>query len=129
MSARVLAAIDSREAEAIARECLECATADEVEDLVRERFSSRWPDLFPDNALPQPREQLQRNHASIKETLASLLRPGVSFRAEYFGHRVSDESNRFQRRIFLKGSSVRTLTRRRRKFAVPDPGVERTWAN
>ncbi|MGI8918346.1 MAG: phosphoenolpyruvate--protein phosphotransferase [Pyrinomonadaceae bacterium] len=52
----VLAAIDSREAAAIARECLECATADEVEDLVRERFRSRWPDLFPDNALPQPRE-------------------------------------------------------------------------
>jgi len=57
----VLAAIDSREAEAIARECLECATADEVEDLVRERFSSRWPDLFPDNALPQPREPLRNN--------------------------------------------------------------------
>ncbi|MDQ3472095.1 MAG: phosphoenolpyruvate--protein phosphotransferase, partial [Acidobacteriota bacterium] len=57
----VLAAIDSREAEAIARECLKCATADEVEDLVRERFSLRWPDLFPDNALPQPREQLPNN--------------------------------------------------------------------
>ena len=56
---RVLAAIDSREAEAIARECLECATADEVEDLVRERFSSRWPALFPSDALPQPREQLR----------------------------------------------------------------------
>ena len=56
---RVLAAIDSRDAEAIARECLECASADEVEDLVRERFSSRWPELFPSNALPQPREQLR----------------------------------------------------------------------
>lgn len=54
----VLAAIDSREAREIAFECLECATADEVEDLVRERFSSRWPELFPSNALPQPREQL-----------------------------------------------------------------------
>lgn len=52
----VLAAIDSREARSIARECLECATADEVEDLVRERFSSRWPKLFPSNALPQPRQ-------------------------------------------------------------------------
>jgi phosphoenolpyruvate-protein phosphotransferase (PTS system enzyme I) len=57
----VLAAIDSREAEVIARECLECATADEVEDLVRERFSSRWPDLFPANALPQPRVPLRNN--------------------------------------------------------------------
>lgn len=57
----VLAAIDSREAEAIARECLECATADEVEELVRERFSSSWPDLFPANALPQPREHSRRN--------------------------------------------------------------------
>ena len=51
---RVLAAIDSREAQAIAAECLECAAADEVEDLVRERFGSRWPELFPSEALPRP---------------------------------------------------------------------------
>ena len=57
----VLAAIDSREARSIALECLECATADEVEDLVRERFSSRWPELFPSNALPQPRQPSHRN--------------------------------------------------------------------
>jgi phosphotransferase system enzyme I (PtsI) len=57
----VLAAIDSREARSIALECLECATADEVEDLVRERFSSRWPELFPSNALPQPRPPSHRN--------------------------------------------------------------------
>jgi phosphoenolpyruvate-protein kinase (PTS system EI component) len=51
----VLAGIDSRDASAIAVECLRCPTADEVEDLVRERFSSHWPDLFPPKSLPQPR--------------------------------------------------------------------------
>jgi phosphotransferase system enzyme I (PtsI) len=50
---RVLAAIDSREAQVIAADCLECATADEVEDLVRERFGTRWPELFPIEALPR----------------------------------------------------------------------------
>jgi phosphoenolpyruvate-protein phosphotransferase len=52
---RVLAAIDSREARTIATGCLECATADEVEDVVRERFGSQWPELFPKEGLPQPR--------------------------------------------------------------------------
>lgn len=53
---RVLAEIDSRRARAIADECLECATADEVEDLVRVRFGSQWPELFPSDTLPQPRD-------------------------------------------------------------------------
>ncbi|MEP6635266.1 MAG: phosphoenolpyruvate--protein phosphotransferase, partial [Acidobacteriota bacterium] len=52
---RVLSAVDSREARAIAEDCLDCATADEVEDLVRRRFGSRWPDLFPPETLPRPR--------------------------------------------------------------------------
>ncbi len=52
---RVLAGIDSREARTIAIGCLECATADEVEDVVRERFGSQWPELFPKEGLPQPR--------------------------------------------------------------------------
>lgn len=51
----IIAAIDSREAVQIATECLGCATADEVEELVRERFSTRWPELFPAAALPRPR--------------------------------------------------------------------------
>lgn len=52
----VLAEIDSRVARSIADECLECSTADEVEDLVRERFGSEWPELFPSDALPEARE-------------------------------------------------------------------------
>ncbi len=44
---RALAGIDSRVAATIARKCLECATANEVEDLVRERFRTSWPEIFP----------------------------------------------------------------------------------
>ena len=54
---RSLAGIDSRDAKAIATECLDCATADEVERLVRERFQARWAHLFPHESLPQPREE------------------------------------------------------------------------
>ena len=53
---KVLAAIDSRDARAIADDCLNCASADEVEELVRERVGSKWPDLFASDALPQPRK-------------------------------------------------------------------------
>jgi phosphoenolpyruvate-protein kinase (PTS system EI component) len=52
---RVLARVDSRAAAEIARECLDCATADEVEELVRVRFGERWPNLFPPETLPAPR--------------------------------------------------------------------------
>jgi phosphotransferase system enzyme I (PtsI) len=54
---RSLAGIDSRDARAIATECLQCATADEVEHLVRERFRERWAQVFPLDSLPQPREE------------------------------------------------------------------------
>lgn len=54
---RSLAGIDSRDARAIAAECLECATADEVEHLVRERFRAIWSHLFPLDSLPQPRDE------------------------------------------------------------------------
>ncbi|MFN2511072.1 MAG: phosphoenolpyruvate--protein phosphotransferase [Pyrinomonadaceae bacterium] len=53
---RSLAGIDSRDARTIATECLDCATADEVEQLVRERFQARWAHIFPPESLPQPRE-------------------------------------------------------------------------
>jgi phosphotransferase system enzyme I (PtsI) len=53
---RSLAGIDSRDARAIATECLDCATADEVEQLVRERFQARWAHIFPLESLPQTRE-------------------------------------------------------------------------
>lgn len=52
---RAIAGVDSREARLIVDECLNCDTADEVENLVRERFTERWPDLFPSSSLPQPR--------------------------------------------------------------------------
>jgi phosphotransferase system enzyme I (PtsI) len=53
---RALAGIDSQEARTIAQECLNCATADEVENLVRERFTKLWPHLFPSASLPAPRQ-------------------------------------------------------------------------
>jgi hypothetical protein len=48
--------VDSRDAEAIALECLECQTADEVEELVRRRFLLQWPQLFSADNLPAPRD-------------------------------------------------------------------------
>lgn len=53
---RTLAAVNSQDARAIATDCLECETADEVENLVRQRFSSLWYDLFPAASLPAPRQ-------------------------------------------------------------------------
>src|SRR5712691_5566525 len=52
---RILSGIDSGDASAIADECLNCDTADESEDLVRERFRARWSELFPSGGLPVPR--------------------------------------------------------------------------
>ena len=45
-------AIDTRDARLIAEQCLRCTTADEVENLVRERFAKLWYALFPAAALP-----------------------------------------------------------------------------
>jgi phosphotransferase system enzyme I (PtsI) len=44
--------IDATTARKIAAECLDCETADEVEQLVRDRLQERWPDLFNANNLP-----------------------------------------------------------------------------
>ena len=49
----VLSQISAEEARDIASKCLELATADEVEELVRNEFKTRWPELFPPNALPK----------------------------------------------------------------------------
>ncbi len=51
-----IAGIDSREARGIAEECLNCDTADDVENLVRERFANLWPQLFHPASLPAPRQ-------------------------------------------------------------------------
>jgi phosphotransferase system enzyme I (PtsI) len=52
--------VNSNEARAIAVECLDCETADEVENLVRERFGRLWPDLFPPASLPAPRQTINK---------------------------------------------------------------------
>ncbi|HEX7294449.1 MAG TPA: putative PEP-binding protein, partial [Pyrinomonadaceae bacterium] len=44
--------IDTDEARTIVESCLTCATADEVEEIVRVEFQKRWPGLFPPSALP-----------------------------------------------------------------------------
>ena len=49
----VLSQIKVDEAREVALRCLAAATADEVEELVRTKFKTRWPELFPPNALPK----------------------------------------------------------------------------
>lgn len=53
---RALAGVSSVDARVIVHECLNCETPDEVENLVRERFSNLWYDLFPASTLPAPRQ-------------------------------------------------------------------------
>ena len=53
----VLTEIDTRDAASIAAECLQCPTADEAEDTVRERFMSQWPHLFSPKTLPAPKSE------------------------------------------------------------------------
>jgi phosphotransferase system enzyme I (PtsI) len=49
---RVLSKVDTRIAAEIANECLDCATADDVEEHVSARLSATWPELFPPDSLP-----------------------------------------------------------------------------
>jgi phosphotransferase system enzyme I (PtsI) len=51
-----LSQIDSHEAAELAERSLGCATADEVEDMVRTEFRTRWPHVFPPKTLPAKRE-------------------------------------------------------------------------
>jgi phosphoenolpyruvate-protein phosphotransferase len=51
-----LSQIDANEAHDVALRCLESATADEVEEIVRNEFRARWPELFPPRALPKAAE-------------------------------------------------------------------------
>lgn len=53
---QAVAGIHSRDARLIAEDCLKCDTADDVESLVRERFTKLWPQLFPPASLPAPRQ-------------------------------------------------------------------------
>lgn len=54
---RTLAGIDAASASQIASECLRCATANEVEELVRVRLGERWPHLFSLGNLPAAKRQ------------------------------------------------------------------------
>ena len=54
---RVLSQISADEAREVALRCLNAATADEVEELVRNEFRARWPELFPPNTLPKPHHE------------------------------------------------------------------------
>lgn len=47
-----LSQINTSEASALAARCLQCATADEVEEIVRTEFRKLWPEVFPVKALP-----------------------------------------------------------------------------
>ncbi|HKR11024.1 MAG TPA: phosphoenolpyruvate--protein phosphotransferase [Pyrinomonadaceae bacterium] len=51
-----LAHIDTQQAREVALQCLDSATADEVEEIVRDEFRARWPDLFPHSKLPKAPE-------------------------------------------------------------------------
>jgi len=52
---RAIAGIDAESAKRIAESCLNCDTADEVEGLIRDRFTQLWPALFDSTNLPAPR--------------------------------------------------------------------------
>jgi len=55
----VLSQISVDEAREVALRCLNAATADEVEELVRSEFRTRWPGLFPQNTLPKPHQSAE----------------------------------------------------------------------
>jgi phosphotransferase system enzyme I (PtsI) len=52
---RVVAGIECSAVEALAIECMNCSSADDVEELVRVRLGGRWPNLFPPEILPPPK--------------------------------------------------------------------------
>jgi phosphoenolpyruvate-protein phosphotransferase (PTS system enzyme I) len=49
---RVVSGVRHADAQEIARESLQCESADEAEELVRTRFARLWPHLFPPETLP-----------------------------------------------------------------------------
>ncbi len=51
-----LSQIDTSEAREVAAKCLDSATADEAEEIVRNEFRTRWPDLFSPRTLPKAPE-------------------------------------------------------------------------
>lgn len=53
---RTIEGVKYADAQEIVLECLECDTADDVEEHVRVRFAKNWPHLFPPKSLPAPRD-------------------------------------------------------------------------
>jgi phosphotransferase system enzyme I (PtsI) len=53
---RTIEAIKYEDARELALGCLDCETADEVEEFVRVRFFKKWPLLFPPKSLPAARD-------------------------------------------------------------------------
>ena len=51
----MIANIDAESARRIAEECLRCDTADDAEELIRQRLSEGWPHLFSPESLPTPK--------------------------------------------------------------------------
>jgi phosphotransferase system enzyme I (PtsI) len=49
---QVVSSIRYSDAHSIAKLCLACQTADEVEELVRSEYLAHWPDLFSTKTLP-----------------------------------------------------------------------------
>jgi len=49
---RAVAGVEVSALEGVARECVQAATADEAEELVRVRLGGLWPHLFPPQTLP-----------------------------------------------------------------------------
>lgn len=54
---RVLSNISANDAREVALRCLACGTADEVEEIVRNEFRARWPELFSPSTLPKATER------------------------------------------------------------------------
>jgi phosphotransferase system enzyme I (PtsI) len=54
---RTVTGIKVSDARRIAAECLDCDTADDVEELVRVCFGAQWPHLFPPKTLPPPKDK------------------------------------------------------------------------
>jgi phosphotransferase system enzyme I (PtsI) len=54
---RAIEGLEQGGAAEVAAECLECGDADEVEEIVRQRLGSRWPNLFPPEILPPPKSR------------------------------------------------------------------------
>ena len=52
-----IARVDAASAERIVTECLECASADEVEEHIREQLGKGWPHLFSPESLPAPKNK------------------------------------------------------------------------